>query len=482
LEILDGGEIKATSHTYREFAGTYGIHRTTVYRWANDLKRPSLVRDLEKLERCRIQTDSPKTAIEGFGVDKSRTEIPCEPSDMLLAYGDQYFYFSDENALQTLIESAARELNLDSLTEAIPQLLARSQMLGLDASHFTHGAQRITGESLSFLWDILGLPIGDLEGRIVKITGANGQGGIFRPKFLSGMKLEIQRARLIGIAVSDCHIPPSGSLHLCEESLDRINRVKELLDSFGVAYSETSVRRRKGDFEFYIASPLTKALQFWGIPPGDRTILNYGMPAEALDWSPDAKRGYLQEMFAQEGNVDKNGVINWARSHALYDEKKGTRYRFQSKLSEKAMDFIIWSKRMRHHHGIVNEKSIPIGTLRRLSEKEEADSRIASELLEVIQSYRNKLIDDETSIVKHLGIDVSLKPVRISYFEKSCRITVRWQARIFGYESKLRSALILAPNHDVKLREITNWLIRQPRERVIRLKRQLASEGFQLNA
>ncbi len=90
----------------------------------------------------------------------------------------------------------------------------------------------------------------------------------------------------------------------------------------------------------------------------------------------------------------------------------------------------------------------------------------------------NLIFDNEKEISTSLGIGISLKPVRISYFEKSNRASIRWQARIHGYESKIRSALIVRPNFDIKEKAILDWLSKQSVDDVQQSQMQLKSEGF----
>ena len=435
-----------------------------------------------------IQTSDKLTAkesiryIRGGQVDeRSYVWIPSMKSNNLLgAFASQYFYFRNHAYLRKLIEDAASRLRIKSLREAVSHIntLAR-QLAGSDSKHKLEETSRINGSSLHLLCDILGISVEVLEGEIERITGANGHGGIRNPCFPTDETLELLKARLIGIAVSDCHLPKSGSLELYEGSLERIERVKKLLDHFGITYGSRSVVRRKGDYAFYIASPVLRALEFWGIPTGDRTILNYGLPNEAKSWTTSAIQGYFQEMLAQEGNIDKNGVINWPRSHAVCDGKKGIDYGFQSKLTDCALNFLRGSKKMRTHKGMVSEKSIPIGILEDMSIGDDEFNRaIGTEILFVVFDYRNRLIDDEKQLCEKLGIEPKLAPVRVSYFPKSDRASIRWQARIIGISAKIRSALLISPNHESKDYLLQQWLYKQPEDVILGVKKQIEFEGM----
>ncbi len=516
LEALDNQMVQPTPDAYREFAGNHGVHRSTVYRWAKGMKKPSLINQLESIEKADLYGTSfgestivselagkrrshPAFSIANETLKKTEDSPhdvricvvdgrhyvwtpSMESNNLLRAYASLYFYFNNKHDLIRLVEDATSQLGLGPMISTIPHLSELSkQLTGLDSRYISEDTHRISGVSLHLLCDIIGLSIDQFEGGIAKISGANGNGGIRNPKFPVSDNLEIQKARVIGIAVSDCHIPKTGSLHLTEGSLDRINRVKKILDNFGATYNEESVCKRMGDYEFYIASPLTHALNYWGIPSGDRTVLNYGLPDEFRLWSLIAKRSYMQEMLAQEGNVDKNGVINWSRSHALFDGQKGPLLGFKSKISREAIEFLLHSKHMREYQGIVSEQAISIGRLESLKDHSDNHvSTVATELASVVSNYRNRLIDDEEALTTSLGIRTRLKPVRISYFKKSNRVSIRWQVRVHGYESKIRSALIIPPNFDTKEKALLDWLLNQSADDVQQTKMQLKFDGFRI--
>ena len=236
--------------------------------------------------------------------------------------------------------------------------------------------------------------------------------------------------------------------------------------------------RRQGDYAFYIASPMLGALKHWGIPEGDRTILNYGLPEEFQSWSINARCGYMKEMLAQEGHVDTNGAIRWSRSHALSDGNKGPQMGFKSKISQNTLHFLRYSREMHKHRGIVNEQSISMGHIDLLRESKCGLSSIANELFNVIWNYRNRLIDDETKIVRSIGIRISLKPAQISYYKRSDRVSVKWHARIKGNKSKIKSALIIRPNFDAKEAVLDEWLAKQNTDVVNQIRKKLKSDGY----
>jgi hypothetical protein len=187
-------------------------------------------------------------------------------------------------------------------------------------------------------------------------------------------------------------------------------------------------------------------------------------------------------MFAQECHVDTRGVIRWNRSHALHDGSKGQDMGFNSKISDDALEFLKHSQEMYKHQGIVNEQSISMKRLESLKDSNDVQiSRIAEELIDVVQSYHNRLIDDEVELVRSLGIEINLKPSLISYFEKSDRVSVKWRARIKGHNSKIKSAFIIRPNFDIKEARLEEWLAKQNVDDVLQVKEKLKADGYILD-
>lgn len=74
-----------------------------------------------------------------------------------------------------------------------------------------------------------------------------------------------------------------------------------------------------------------------GIPSGDRSILNYGLPKDISPWCSAAKRALIRNMLAQDGSVSQNGEISWTRSHVFAAGSKATKYDFTSKISSDAI-------------------------------------------------------------------------------------------------------------------------------------------------
>ncbi|MHA1948941.1 MAG: hypothetical protein ACW99G_03860 [Candidatus Thorarchaeota archaeon] len=479
FDELEDEEVIDRLYSLREIISEIKVEETDDCLMSEE-EREEFLREVHSISYITPKTEEELDSEEVCEIEETQTE---QNQTLNRAYQDQYYYFLDPETPRRYVQEAIQRLKYEGystradsdIESLLNRLTSKKTIEYLRKTDRT----RVHGSVINLLCDILKVSLKKFEGHIERIAGKNGHGGIRSPLFPSGDTLELLKARLMGIAVSDCYLPKTGTMSLYEGNLNRINRVKRLLDNFGVAFSSGSLVKREGDYAFYIASPMLNALRSWGIPAGDRTIQNYGLPKDSLNWSNLAIQGYLREMLAQEGNIDKNGVINWSRSHAFHDGKRGPEYEFQSKLSDNALQFLQESKKMRSHNGMVSEVSIPIGKLETMCFKsDEYAVGISNEILSLVKAYRNRLIDDEKALAERIGIPIVLNPVRVSYFTKSDRVSVRWQARISGLISKIRSALLIYPNHESKSILLQEWLERQPLDDVLRSKKMIESDGL----
>jgi hypothetical protein len=266
---------------------------------------------------------------------------------MLNAWATQYFYFKEQDVLLGVIDCAAEKLCLKEsqyriekhLNALLDQLLTPTYDRRVEKSRDLNET-RIYGESLKLFLDICGKETGFLKDKVTKITGIKGQGGLKNPQFPTGEELEVLRVRIIGTVVSDCQVRGSKGLVYFESSEDRIDRFQKTLSHFGDIVLKRNFRKEKGVDDIYINSAISEAVIFWGIPEGDRTILNYGLPPDTHEWSRESKRALIQDMISQEGCVSENGEISWNRRHALCAGNKSERYGFQSRISFESLDLL----------------------------------------------------------------------------------------------------------------------------------------------
>jgi hypothetical protein len=355
-------------------------------------------------------------------------------NDLVNAWHDQYFYMNNREAA-SLADTSASRLGLgDSRKERLQNLNDLMQQL-VDNETLSNpikierNRSRMVGEALYFQRDVLGIKNQDFEGRVTKVTGLNGHGGISNPKFLEGTKLETWRAGLIGAALSDCHIRTDDSIvEYYEENLDRLNRFRESLKEIGDFTNEPTFHAQTNLYRLKLPSPYGRALNYWGVPSGDKAIKNPTLPSDFRRWSPETKCRYSSEMTSEESNISK-GRCSWPRSNVVRagEEKSGT-YEFESRISEREIELI--KKRGRTRSGeFEGDKTIPYGLIDDLKNDANPDVTKTAHQLEVtIHGNRNKLIDSEKDLYSDLGIDITVSPKQITYYGRTGRVSVKWEA------------------------------------------------------
>jgi hypothetical protein len=403
------------------------------------------------------------------------------PNDMINGWRTQYFYM-DKEVLTELIDETSSNLELDDtekFNSLIQQITSESKykQFNIDCNQ-----PRITGESLNFVRDVMSMEMKDLEDKVHKVTGANGHGGIRNPKFPEGQELEKLRARLMATAVSDCYVRPDGMLDYYEENLERIERFKkETLHGFGDFDKEPKFVKKHGYYRLKVSSPYGRALNEWGIPTGDRTILNYGLPSETDSWSVESRRAYMQDLISEEGHIAK-GKIRWTRSNALHAGKKDVAYQFEPRISRSEIG-LIKRKSQSYSGDYYGEHTLRWTELKKLRNDE--DPKIATQadaLYKTIRENRNRLIDDECKLAERVGLKAKVDPEEVVYYENSGRVSVKWEARTVGTESMIRWALMCPPNHPEKEVVLKKWLSKRKSEDVRKVVEELEREGMEIDS
>jgi len=474
MERLDRGEIVI----YRKFARENNVSSTSVSKWGNEEIKPSLVKALEKNGIHESQ--------ELSRTKKTLNETPFLSRDccfLLKAYENQYYFFSDPEPVSRLLRQAVCNSNLDgNPIKAYKHIVSLVEETSSERpmKQMKDGRFRIGGNAMRILCELSKISLKDFEGQVARITGANGHGGIFNPKFPVGEDLEVVVAGIVGVVVSDCHVRKSGSIAYYESNPERIETFRQLLSRFGNIRWEGELKLVNGTHELWIPAPIADIVRFSGIPSGDRTILNYGLPSEIQYWSNAAICEYMKNMLAQESNVHRNGRIVWGRTNAIHAGKKADTYCFKSRISEEALDFVKNSDKLKIMKSEkTRERYITIAQLDYWKEKgDKTHTRMASELLEVIDENRNRLIGDEVKLLRKLGFEVRLGPRRISYHENSERVTISWTAMVNSISSRIMAALIISPKHQEKSRRLENWLQTRPTASVEQIREMLRLKGY----
>ena len=403
------------------------------------------------------------------------------PNDMINGWRTQYFYM-DKEVLTELINETISSLKLDD-TEKFNHLIQQITTESKYKQFNINGNQsRMTGESLNFIRDATGMETENLEDKVHKVTGANGHGGIENPKFPEGQELEKLRARLMATAVSDCYVRPDGILDYYEENRERIERFKrETLQGFGDFTKEPKFMEQHGYYRLKVSSPYGRALNEWGIPSGDRTILNYGLPTETDKWSVESKRAYMQDLISEEGHI-ANGKIRWNRSNALHAGKKTDGYQLEPRVSQSETR-LIKIKGQSYPGDYDGEHTLRWTDLKELRKDKDSEiSKQANALYRTIKENRNRLIDDEGKFAGSLGLKVKIDPEEVVYYENSGRVSVKWEARTVGTKSMIRWALVCPPNHPEKEVALKMWLSKRKSEDVRRVVEDLERDGIEINS
>jgi hypothetical protein len=200
------------------------------------------------------------------------------------------------------------------------------------------------------------------------------------------------------------------------------------------------------------------ALIRWGdMTPGDKAITNPGLPKSILEGSDDVKRSYLKEMIPEDGSFHPSLGFIWNRSHAIHAGDKTEDYEFKSPLTPKAIEFI--KRHGTKNEGLVERRTLSVEKLQKLQlHKIQNESKAAKRILDTVIANPNRLLDDEHDLAESLGIGVRKTPREIRFYEKSGRVSVRWQARTSTKADTEKWAERCPPNDVKKRKQVEDWL------------------------
>ncbi len=432
--------------------------------------RDYLIEHKKELENL-VTEDFDRTNVETFRlamVDERLYAwvVKARKSEMISAYDNQYFYFEAKGDIARIVRDIQDRFQIEgSLYDAhrhsnklLKELLA-DDAVKLRGEPFNETGRRAEGRVLRFYLDTMDLKLSELEGQIVKVTGPNGQAGIKNPRFPKGEELEILKARLAAIIVSDCHLRESGRITYNEEQLDRINRVQDILRHFGDF--ELEAKFRKGVYEVHIQNQIGLMMIHEGMTPGNKTIQNPGLPKGYRNWSEAACKAYLEELIPEDGSFSKSRGFSWFRNHALYDREANDEPGFKPLITTKEVELV--KNQGKPRKGLIEQNELAFGKLERLQKSDLIEhAQAARNLVEAIWDSPNNLIEDEKRIAQSLGIQITLVPSMVKYFPKTERVSIKWTAKTARKNDAERWADICPPNDERKRNDVESWL----RERV----------------
>ena len=392
------------------------------------------------------------------------TWIPkSRPDELVDVYEDQFYYFNNRFEYTNFIEDLGRRLgaegnkpqSLRHLNEVIRQLTDGGDGAAARAHPIERKSTRLEGKVIRLYLDSTDGRLSDLEGRVNKVTGINGQAGIDNPRFPSGKQLEVLKARLAAIIASDCYLGESGNTMYNQASLERIAKVQEILRNFGDITLEGPFR--KGVYEVHIQNQIGLMMIREGMTPGSKSIQNPGLPKGFVNWSEEARRAYLEELIPEDGSFSTSRGFSWNRNHALYDGNEGGKHDFRSTVSTPEINLII--DEGAQTEGLVPQYHLAYGKLKELQFSEDSrKSYAAKHLVEAIHDSPNNLVEDEKKIAESLGIQISSSPTEVRYYPKSERVSVRDFASTATKKDAIRWGTICPPNDVRKRNEVENWL------------------------
>jgi len=399
-----------------------------------------------------------------FGMVEERLYVwkpDLDPNRLENAYGDLYYYFRDKDAFESYIANVGESLGLETegKNEVVRQLRElASQVMSEPAEEgcINPRLKRIRGDHVHLMNDLSGKRLSDMQDDISKLTGWNGQGGIEKPHFPQGEQLEVSVARIAATVFSDGTIEPNGVIKYGESELTRIKRVTENLRSFGDINPSSRYIEGQNHYITHFPFVIGKLLMHRGIPCGDRTTQNPRLIPSVREGTNEVKRAYIEDFTPQDACIGQRTAI-WRRVNALNAGEKSRKYGLEAKVGAEEIELI--KDHGRKGTGKAMSWSLSWGKLGELvKHPNDMTARTAETLQGAVGNNPNKLIHDEVTIVRDMGIDLEVKPSDVRYYPGSGRVTAVWQARTTGVKEAIKFGIVTCPN-DVKNRQKVERMI-----------------------
>lgn len=384
-------------------------------------------------------------------------------------YRDLYFYFPNAADFAKFLEQTKADLDKSMNTNLGRTHLENliSQICDMEKSVSFRNEKgrrffRIKGQHLQLLLDIRGLVLSDLEGKISKLTGFSGYGGIVNPRFPTGERLASILARLYTTIGCDGSITKNGQVKYWEQHLDRIDCVAKNLRKLGDININPKLEK-DNLYCCHMPTIIGSILQQMGLHTGNKTRHNPKLSREFLDaMSWNISRDFVADTIPEDGtiNLRKRAI---ACTHSV---------QLTSDIGQDEIDLI---KGQGKKEGC--RWRLPFGKLKRL--RDSTDSRIAKtakKLYKLVMVKPSNQIMDEKEVVEKLGVKLTISPISVHYHGKSGNVTVSWRWRTAG-ETEARKLAIIAPPNDVKKREVLRkWLLGNHKE-TEEMYKELRSQG-----
>ena len=398
------------------------------------------------------------------------------PFNLMNAYRDEYFYFNNRRALVKFLggigtASGSLRHTIGHLKKTITQMFGETENILLLESGSRH--YRLRGEYVHFLLDLSKRTAKFLEGKIKSIKCVTGVGGINAPRFPDGEHLEVALARLVATMICDGTISWKGQVAYYDASIERVNRVRDNLQSLGSVWFRVVLR--DGLYECSMPDMIGNILHECGITSRDKTIQNPKINPDflnGLSWR--ALLAFIEDVVPEDGYF-LPGRVSITHSVSLHAGDKIDKYAIEPLVGEREVRFI-------KEHGKKNGSSwrLPFGELRKVIENNEHehadDVETARRLREAVYRRPNRFILDEKSVFERVGIECKASPISIHFHGKSNSVTVSWRLKTASREEAIRLAILAPPNDEIKRRKMREWLRSIP-DRVEEMYRQILKNG-----
>ncbi len=385
------------------------------------------------------------------------------PTRLENAYGNLYYYFESKAEFEKYISDVGKALGLEGQSQAeierhLHQMVSQMLTDPTDNHCINPEICRIRGDHVHLMNDLAGTEMKDLEGQISKLTKASGRGGIMNPRFPERAQFEVALSKLTGIAVTDCHLKPNGTLEYSEKEISRIRIVEEDLQLLGDINLNPKLRDNENLYDCYLPTPLGEALKHLGIPPGDRTVQNPGLYHEIKEFSPEAKLALLGEVIPQDGTI--SGVrVQWTHTNVLDAAGKSEIYDVSPKVGQREINLIIDQGNKEEHGWVLN-----YGKLRELLTNESRDIRETSRSMwDVVYENPNRLVQDGVSLLKEFGIEYNEKPYTIRYHGRTGRVSVAWTAEPNELIDSIKLSMLAPANDEIKRESMKEIISSHPK-------------------
>jgi len=391
------------------------------------------------------------------------------PYRLINLYSDLYFYFPDAKNFAKFLgqvktdldRSVSLNLGRTHLENLISQMCYLKKNL-IFRNKKGRRVYRIKGKHLHLLLDIRGLVLSDLEGKISKLTGKSGYGGIRNPRFPTGERLASVLARLYTTIGCDGSITENGEVRYWEEHLSRIERVLDNLRELGDIRIKPEKSKKANVFECYMPKIIGKILQKMGLKSGNKTRHNPQLNREFLDaMSWEVARAFTEDTIPEDGTV-RAGRISCTHSVML-----------SPYIGKDMIDLIKGDGKKEG-----DSWRLPVGKLKKLRNSKDAKTaQTAEKLYHRVMANPSNQIKDEKQIVESLGVVLVDSAVSVHYHRKSGNITVSWRWTTAGEKEAMKLAIIAPPN-DMRKRAILKKWLQENAEEVERVFKEIRSQGL----